>query len=199
MVDEQQTTKGETKSGPESTKVCIQVPNLCRGERRIILRHIEQHKWFEHIPTEKFDWAVRSFNDKYGWLQREMYCSSVCHYGVTNNCMAFNRYLEKHGWIMDKTKKVVSIALVVQSLEDEKALPWCAHLPDFLDKFEPIITAHLSEHKQFNGIYDDREATANFVKKFAWAPREIYCDNVCKESATCKVYQEYLGRFTRVE
>lgn len=61
-----------TKDG----KVCNKLKDLLHVEGNIIKRHIDRHKWFQHIDDKNL--AVVDFIEKYGWLMREIYCENLC-------------------------------------------------------------------------------------------------------------------------
>lgn len=52
----------------------------------VINRHIDEHKWFQHIENKND--AVEDFLNKYGWLIRCMYCNYCCPY--SNQCIIKN-------------------------------------------------------------------------------------------------------------
>lgn len=55
---------------------CIRLAEFLRIERSIIQKHIDRHMWFQHISDQNS--AVSDFNNKYGWLMRELFCGHVC-------------------------------------------------------------------------------------------------------------------------
>ncbi|MBW3020878.1 hypothetical protein KY334_06285 [Candidatus Woesearchaeota archaeon] len=57
-------------------KQCKHVQQLLKAEKTVIVRHLKQHKYFQHIADDNA--AVSDFIEKYGWLMREMYCENVC-------------------------------------------------------------------------------------------------------------------------
>jgi hypothetical protein len=48
------------------------------AEVALIERHIDKHKWFQHIDNK--DEAIADFITKYGWIMRECYCKYKCPY-----------------------------------------------------------------------------------------------------------------------
>lgn len=56
--------------------ICMHLAELMRFEVAFIKKHLADHKWFQHIPNEVD--GVADFNEKYGWLMREIYCAYVC-------------------------------------------------------------------------------------------------------------------------
>ena len=71
-----------TKDG----KVCDKLKDLLHVEGQIIQRHIDRHKWFQHIADKNL--AVIDFIEKYGWLMREIYCENLCEH--KGDCEIFN-------------------------------------------------------------------------------------------------------------
>ena len=55
---------------------CKQLQDILQAQTDIIERHVDQHKWFQHI--EDRDLAICDFVEKYGFIMREFYCSRVC-------------------------------------------------------------------------------------------------------------------------
>lgn len=192
-----QKSNGESaSSGPESsTKICSELANLMSEQRKFIQTHLSRHMAFRGYSLERINSALGNLNDEYGWVVREMYCGGYCRFGKCNCCEPYKKYIEKHGWRLDAAKKIISVGLVVQKLDEEGALPKCKHVVEFLNKFEPIITAHLPDHKWFRGISDEREGTSDLVKRFGWAARDIFC-RICGENEGCQPYRDYLRGLT---
>jgi hypothetical protein len=55
---------------------CVHLVEFMRAESEVIYKHLEAHKWYQHL--EKDVDALIDFNEKYGWLMREMYCRYAC-------------------------------------------------------------------------------------------------------------------------
>ncbi len=70
----------------------------------------------------------------------------------------------------------------------------CSHLEDFLNEQRIIIYRHIDKHKYYNGIANREDAMNDFIKKYAWVMREMYCDKICPEKDNCEVYQSYLTK-----
>ena len=60
----------------EHKEHCTELVDFLRVEKSIILKHIERHMYFQHI--DDFNHAIADFNDKYGWLMRELFCGYMC-------------------------------------------------------------------------------------------------------------------------
>lgn len=61
---------------------------------KLIRRHLDRHKWFQHITDRQQ--AVADFVEKYGELLREMYCETACPIGG-RNCESYKAFLQKQG------------------------------------------------------------------------------------------------------
>jgi hypothetical protein len=74
---------------------------------------------------------------------------------------------------------------------EEKAVR-CEHLQEFLDCELGVIKRHLARHKWFNAIPDEGEGIADFIRKYGWLMRELYCGYACPDRDKCdlgmKVY-----------
>jgi hypothetical protein len=55
---------------------CSQIRELLKVELSIIQKHLDEHKWFQHIEDKNM--AVNDFIEKYAWLMKEMYCNFSC-------------------------------------------------------------------------------------------------------------------------
>lgn len=66
----------------------------------------------------------------------------------------------------------------------------CDKLADFLSIELKIIEEHIDRHKWFNHIENKDEAVADFVKKYGWLMRCVYCNYVCSNSGECKIPRE---------
>ncbi|MFH1481168.1 MAG: hypothetical protein ABIG67_07860 [Pseudomonadota bacterium] len=55
---------------------CRHLRGILDAQIDIIERHIERHKWFQHIHSK--DKAAQDFIEKYGFIMREFYCSRIC-------------------------------------------------------------------------------------------------------------------------
>jgi len=64
----------------------------------------------------------------------------------------------------------------------------CKHINDIVNAQIPFIKRHLNKHKYFQHIADDNEAMADFIQKYGFAYREVYCEYVCKDK-DCDFYK----------
>jgi len=74
----------------EEIKTCKHLKEFLEVEINIINHHIGEHKYFQHIKDKNE--AVQDFNEKYGWLIREMYCHYMCKDGPI--CKLAKEYFE---------------------------------------------------------------------------------------------------------
>lgn len=75
-----------------------------------------------------------------------------------------------------------------QKNDDLKKLHGCIKLKELLTAESKIINRHLEDHKIKNNIKDKNIAISDFINKFAWVMKEIYCENVCEENCKCDVF-----------
>jgi len=55
---------------------CIKLREFLQQQSKIILKHIDEHKWYKHI--EDYNKGIIDFINSYGWLMRETLCGSCC-------------------------------------------------------------------------------------------------------------------------
>ena len=70
----------------------------------------------------------------------------------------------------------------------------CTHLRELLGAQKTIIERHIAEHLWFQHIPDEEEGKGDFIEKFAWIMREIYCGFICCERFDCVIAHEYLPK-----
>ncbi len=68
----------------------------------------------------------------------------------------------------------------------------CTRLKDLAKVQRQIIERHIERHKWFAQIVDHQEAKEDFVLKFGWIMRELYCGYICEERLKCEIAQQYL-------
>ena len=67
----------------------------------------------------------------------------------------------------------------------------CKELSGLLKEQTKIISRHLEDHQYFQHIEDTNKAALDFIDKYGWVMREVYCDN-CSENKFCYSYQQYI-------
>jgi hypothetical protein len=61
----------------------------------------------------------------------------------------------------------------------------CIHLTELLQCEIEIMERHLARHKWFNSIPNESEGIADFVEKYGWLMRELYCGYACPDRDKC--------------
>lgn len=69
----------------------------------------------------------------------------------------------------------------------------CQNLKNLLEVEGRILYRNVEGHAWLNHIPDKRDAEQDFVNRFGWIMRELYCE-MCKDNKTCESYVEYLAR-----
>ena len=72
---------------------------------------------------------------------------------------------------------------------------YCNHLDKILKVERSIIVEHIKKHKWCNSIEDPNIAIIDFVHKFAWLMREVYCGAMCPHKDACGVNNEFRKTF----
>jgi hypothetical protein len=68
----------------------------------------------------------------------------------------------------------------------------CTHLRDLLGTQKTIIERHIDEHLWFQHIPDQEEGKGDFIEKFGWIMREVYCGFICCDRFDCVIAHDYL-------
>jgi hypothetical protein len=63
----------------------------------------------------------------------------------------------------------------------------CTHLEEFLKCEVDIIKRHLERHKWFNNIPDETDGISDFIEKYGWLMRELYCGYACQDRENCNL------------
>ena len=72
---------------------------------------------------------------------------------------------------------------------------YCKHPEEILKLERMIIEDHIAKHKWCNQIEDKDEAIVDFVHKFAWLMREVYCGTICPYREGCDANGELRKTF----
>jgi hypothetical protein len=68
----------------------------------------------------------------------------------------------------------------------------CTHLRGLLSAQKIIIERHIEEHLWFQHIPDEEEGKGDFIEKFGWIMREVYCGFICPDRLNCDIAHDYL-------
>ena len=61
----------------------------------------------------------------------------------------------------------------------------CEHLRELLDVETEVMKKHIANHKWFNHIPEENEGMIDFIEKYGWIMREMYCNYVCPDRGRC--------------
>lgn len=64
-------------------------------------------------------------------------------------------------------------------------------MEELLNEQMMVISRHIDKHKWYKGIAKKEDAIKDFIDKYAWMMREMYCD-LCPTSKDCVTYKNYL-------
>lgn len=70
----------------------------------------------------------------------------------------------------------------------------CRHLSKLLKAEIKIMRDHISEHKWFNHIEDENKGMIDFIEKYGWLMREMYCGFACPERENCEMAKTYIPK-----
>ena len=79
-----------------------------------------------------------------------------------------------------------------KSLEDRLDQKTCTHMRDFMFSQYKIVGRHIDKHKYYQGIAKKDEAIQDFIDKYGWLMREMYCANACPDYEHCKVGHDFI-------
>lgn len=68
----------------------------------------------------------------------------------------------------------------------------CNNLEKFLNEQMLVIKRHINKHKYYTRESDVNKAMQDFIVKYGWIMRELYCDAACSKNKECEAYQHYL-------
>jgi hypothetical protein len=69
----------------------------------------------------------------------------------------------------------------------------CKHLEELMKEHVKIIERHIQKHKWYKMISDKDRAVEDFIDKYAFIMREMYCD-LCPENNECEAYSKYMKK-----
>jgi hypothetical protein len=61
----------------------------------------------------------------------------------------------------------------------------CKHTKDFLQIEMEIIEEHIDRHKYFRSIINREYAIVDFINRYAWIMREVFCGFMCPQREEC--------------
>ena len=64
---------------------------------------------------------------------------------------------------------------------------FCDHLAEFVKLEFELIQKHIDAHKWFHHIPNLDAGIKDFIEKYGWLMRELYCGQICEKRHECKV------------
>ena len=71
-------------------------------------------------------------------------------------------------------------------------IEYCSHLIEILSVQKEIIKRHIAQNKFPDSMVNDEKAMLDFIDKFAWLMRELYCGFACLDRFNCQIALNYL-------
>lgn len=82
--------------------------------------------------------------------------------------------------------------------EENHKIHCCMHLKELLDAEKIIINRHFEEHKKKYNIEDKNLVVADFISKFGWIMKEIYCESACPYKNNCEIFKDLTERNSNI-
>ena len=150
---------------------CTKVKSILDLEKKIILEHIDKHKWYKQINN--MNDAIVDFVSRFAWLMREVYCNYICIY--RNECDASLDINVKNSFLEDISDGEIKKYIRYSTEENE----------DLLSLKIDIVKYNIRGHMWLNKIGTYPEAIRDFMDKFGWLIFAIYQlqekENITKE------------------
>jgi len=73
----------------------------------------------------------------------------------------------------------------------QRAERCCTHLREFLEAEMEVMQKHIQNHKWFQHIQDDNEAYQDFILRYGWLMREMYCGFACPDRDQCPLARSF--------
>lgn len=70
----------------------------------------------------------------------------------------------------------------------------CKQLKKLLTAETKVIKEHLAEHKWFQHIPDENSGVIDFVEKYGWIMREMYCGYACPDRFECRIARDFVPK-----
>ncbi len=138
---------------------CTRIKDILDVERKVILSHLDKHKWFNHIadPNE----AISDFVWKYAWLMREVFCGALCD--GKDTCEAALKFQEV--FLHDISDGELNVFIRRYHKEEvSRELSWIQL---------QVVKHHIAVHKWIHSIPNYHDAVSDFLSKFSWVIEEM--------------------------
>ena len=140
-------------------KCCKHIREILDVERKIIIKHIEKHKWFNHFEFEHD--AITDFVNKYAWLMREVFCGALCPHREV--CQVSEKF--RKAFLSDISDGEIN-KYIKQNCDDE--------VREIRKLKLQVLKNDLKKHKWLNQIDNYPKAVDDFLNKFGWLIYEMY-------------------------
>jgi hypothetical protein len=84
-------------------------------------------------------------------------------------------------WLRDRIEGMLGAMI----WPDDDTKDECTELKQLLDAEITIIKKHLDRHKWFQHISDEQLATIDFINRYVWLMKELYCLHACRRREKC--------------
>ncbi len=73
----------------------------------------------------------------------------------------------------------------------------CQHLQDILSIEKEIIQQHINNHKWYHGFENENDAIIDFIHRYAWIMREVFCGAMCPHRNNCRLSIIFTSAFLK--
>ncbi len=67
----------------------------------------------------------------------------------------------------------------------------CRNIREILDAQLDIIERHIEQHKWFRHIDNTEDAVRDFIEKYGFIMRELYCSRICDKRFDCEYAKQF--------
>lgn len=68
----------------------------------------------------------------------------------------------------------------------------CTQVKKLLDLQIKMIEEHIDKHKWFNHMSDKNEAVIDFIDKYGWVMKQLFCEYICEHKNECNLLKKEL-------
>jgi len=84
---------------------CNNLSSLMSLQRELLRKHLDEHQYLRHIEDKTT--AISSFIAEFGWIVREMFCTSVCD--KRGECEIAKKLRERGDLLCDRVKQAEAL------------------------------------------------------------------------------------------
>lgn len=168
----------------KETAGCQHLGEYLTAQIKLIRRHLRRHKHFRQIAEDED--AIRDFVLKFNGEIRQVYCGFTCDYRA--DCDIAKRDYRPVDNVPQRMQEEITGRISTiprQSSQD------CYHLNDIIRVMASSLAKNVDEHQKVQHISDRTEAIIDFLTKYDWIDREIYCGSTCPDREKCEFAKQY--------